>query len=253
VRSRGGRAVAAALAVAGALGLAAPAVSQDEAIRKGRQIYVRSCISCHGPEGEGVADFGPPVGATGIRGAGPSLRGVGAAAADLYLTTGYMPLGEPDQAPARKKSPFTRDQIDALVAYIESLGPGPPIPDVRPGAGNLREGMLAFTEYCAGCHQIVGEGGLVVGGVAPALGSATPTQIGEAIRIGPYLMPRFGRELIDDRTVNSIARYIEFASNPPDEGGWGIGHIGPITEGLVAWLLAGGVLVLVARLIGRTS
>ena len=52
--------------------------------------------------------------------------------------------------------------------------------------------------------------------------------------------------------MDSIARYVtEVGQSPPDRGGWGIGNIGPIPEGLIAFFLLGGVLVLVARGIGE--
>ena len=50
----------------------------------GQQLYGRYCLQCHGPLGVGQR---PPS-----RTIGPSLRGVGALAADFYLSTGYMPL-----------------------------------------------------------------------------------------------------------------------------------------------------------------
>jgi ubiquinol-cytochrome c reductase cytochrome c subunit len=100
----------------------------------------------------------------------------------------------------------------------------------------------------------MGAGGIAPGLVAPPLNDATPRQIGEAIRVGPYLMPRFSSRRLTDRQVASVARYItEVAQHPPDRGGWGIGHIGPVPEGLVAFLLAGSALLLVARLIGERT
>jgi ubiquinol-cytochrome c reductase cytochrome c subunit len=36
-------------------------------------------------------------------------------------------------------------------------------------------------------------------------------------------------------------------------GGWGIGNIGPVPEGLVAWLLAGTALLIVVRLLGERN
>jgi ubiquinol-cytochrome c reductase cytochrome c subunit len=51
--------------------------------------------------------------------------------------------------------------------------------------------------------------------------------------------------------VDSIARYVQTTQHPDDAGGWGIGHIGPVPEGMVAWLLAGAALLIVARLIGE--
>ncbi len=110
--------------------------------------------------------------------------------------------------------------------------------------------MEIFTESCAGCQGIGGKGGVAIGGYAPPLGEATPTEVGEAIRVGPYIMPRFSEAQITPAEVNSIARYVELTQEPEDAGGFGIGHIGPVPEGLVAWLAALAALLLVARLIG---
>jgi ubiquinol-cytochrome c reductase cytochrome c subunit len=102
--------------------------------------------------------------------------------------------------------------------------------------------------------QIAAKGGVDPEAVAPPLDDATPVQIAETIRVGPYLMPRFGPRALDDHEVDSIARYVTtYGRHPLNRGGWGIGNIRPIPEGLVAWLLAGGALLLVARVIGSRS
>jgi ubiquinol-cytochrome c reductase cytochrome c subunit len=208
---------------------------------RGRGLFVDGCSSCHG------------VDARGVPGQGPSLIGAGAAAADFYLSTGRMPLDDPNDMPLRSKPAFSRGQIDDLVAYVGSLG-GPPIPIVDPAAGDLAAGFSAFRSNCAGCHQSVARGGSVPGGVAPPLqDGVTPTQVAEAVRVGPYVMPRFSARQIDQPTLNSIARWVQTTRHPDDRGGWGIGHIGPIPEGMVAWLLAGVALLIVARLIGERA
>jgi ubiquinol-cytochrome c reductase cytochrome c subunit len=225
------------------------AASRGELVLAGRQLYVQGCISCHGKDARGVQRYGPARGVGGVRGAGPSLHGVGALAADFYLRTGYMPLGRADSQPKRGPSPYTDDQIDALVAFVASLG-GPPVPSVHPERGSISEGLRLYTENCAGCHQIAAAGGIVTGAVAPSLQRASATEIAEAVRVGPYLMPRFPKSQLPDRELDSIARYVLSTRDPDDRGGWSIGHLGPVPEGLVAWLLAGGVLVVVVRLIG---
>ena len=242
--------LAVALAV---LALAAPAAAADRStVEKGRELYVARCVSCHGIDGRGVSPTGPAVGSRDIRGAGPPLRGVGARAADFYLQTGYMPLGDPYQQPRRGKPAYPANEIDELVAYVASLG-GPGIPQPRPERGNVAEGLHLFTENCAGCHQIVGEGGVVTDVVAPDLKAATPVQIAEAVRIGPYVMPRFSERQLSDRQLDSIIAYVRQTQHPDDKGGWGIGHIGPVPEGIVAWLLAGMALLLAARAIGSRA
>jgi ubiquinol-cytochrome c reductase cytochrome c subunit len=76
-------------------------------------------------------------------------------------------------------------------------------------------------------------------------------QIAEAVRIGPYLMPRFSTRQISDRELNSIIRYVVAMRHPDNRGGWGIGNIGPIPEGLVAWWIAGPLLVLSCLAVAR--
>jgi ubiquinol-cytochrome c reductase cytochrome c subunit len=125
---------------------------------------------------------------------------------------------------------------------------------VRPSAGDVTLGQQLFADNCSGCHQIMGEGGMTTGAFVPDLKQATPTQIGEAIRIGPYLMPHWNSSALDGHDVDSIARYVtQVVQQPPDQGGWGIGHVGPIPEGVVAWFLLGLSLVIVARIIGERT
>jgi ubiquinol-cytochrome c reductase cytochrome c subunit len=40
-------------------------------------------------------------------------------------------------------------------------------------------------------------------------------------------------------------------NHPDNRGGWGIGNIGPIPEGLVAWWIGAPLLVLSCRMVGR--
>jgi ubiquinol-cytochrome c reductase cytochrome c subunit len=188
--------------------------------------------------------------AHGVDGVAPDLHGVGARAADFYLRTGRMPLDDPEDQPERTDSPYSRAQIDDLVAYVASLG-GPPIPAVDAGAGRVNHGFQLFAEHCAGCHQIVAQGGITTEGVVPDLQQASPTDVAEAVRVGPYVMPKFDH--LSEQEVDDLAAYVTYTRDPEDRGGWGIGHIGPIPEGMVAWLLAGAALLLAIRLIGERT
>jgi len=69
--------------------------------------------------------------------------------------------------------------------------------------------------------------------------------------MGPYLMPHFDTEQIDQHALDSIARYVVWTRHPLNAGGWGIYNIGPIPEGIVAWFIGLAALVIVARLIGE--
>ena len=208
-------------------------------VQTGRQLYIEGCSDCHGFDAQGTN-------------VAPSLRGVGAEAADFFLRTGRMPMADPGQEPMRGPLTYSLAQIRALDAYVGSLG-GPPIPKVDPAAGNLASGQKLFAEFCMGCHQAVAKGGVMTGATPPPLVAATPTEVAEAIRVGPFLMPNFSEQQISDGEVNDIARYVEYVAHPPNRGGWGIGDIGPIPEGMVTWFLALPALIIVIRLIGERT
>ena len=124
-----------------------------------------------------------------------------------------------------------------------------PAPD--PQSGDVAEGRDLFTDHCAGCHQAAAEGGILTGAKAPPLDRATPVQIAEAVRIGPYVMPKFSERDISDAELNSIVAYVQYTKNPDDAGGWGISHLGPFPEGMITWFLAAVVLVATCLAIGK--
>jgi ubiquinol-cytochrome c reductase cytochrome c subunit len=252
-----------AVVLLGLLVAAAPAHAQPPAgiarpgnenalspIQLGAALYAGNCATCHGIGGRGIYRRGARAGAGGVHGLGPSLRDAGAQGADFYLRTGYMPLGEPDEQPKRGRVQFSEREVRALIAYIASLGNGPTVPAPQPERGSLSEGLRLFTQHCAGCHQVVGQGGVATGARVPPLGDATAVQIAEAVRIGPYLMPRFSERDITPAQLDSIVRYVQLTQHPPNRGGWGIGNIGPFPEGMVTWLLAAVALVATCTVIG---
>ena len=256
-----------ATALAAGLLLALPAAARAEPIQQGLvlprlpaatplaelgyQLYAGNCATCHGADGRGIVT--PALGAGGQKGQGPSLRGVGALAADFYLRTGYMPLSRVGIQPSRSTPLFDEHQIRALVAYVASLGGGPSVPTPDPARGSVSRGQRLFADHCSGCHQIAGAGGYVTGAVAPSLEAATPVQIAEAVRIGPFVMPTFPESQISARDLDSIVAYVQEAKHPQDRGGWALGHVGPVPEGLVTWLLATAALVAACLVIGRRN
>jgi len=205
--------------------------------KTGAALYAANCAKCHGPNGEGYT--------------GPKLLGTGALAADFYLRSGAMPLARVGEQPAPSRVLFSELELRALIRYVAGLGGGPPVPTPHPERGSLSRGLKLFTDHCAGCHQVVAEGGFVTGARVPPLESATPRQIAEAVRIGPYLMPKFSERAITPRELDSIVRYVEYAKHPDDRGGWALGEIGPVPEGMVAWLVAVVVLVGTCLVIGK--
>lgn len=211
----------------------------------GAQLYAGNCASCHGVAGEGISQ--PRIGAGGVLGQGPPLHGVGALAADFYLRTGYMPLASPHSEPEDLQQGnrvlLSDKEIRSLVAYVSSLGSGPAIPQPNPALGNLSMGQRLFASNCAGCHQVMARGGFVTGARVPELQTVPAAQIAEAVRIGPYLMPRFSTRQISDAQLNDIISYVLSARHPDNRGGWSIGNVGPIPEGLVTWWIAAPLII----------
>jgi ubiquinol-cytochrome c reductase cytochrome c subunit len=211
------------------------APSGSDLVEQGRELYLTSCASCHSVDGRGTKQ-------------GPKLIGVGAASADFQLTTGRMPLTDPSVQAVRKPPAFNRKEIEALVAYVASLGPGPRIPNVDPSKGDLAKGGELYRLNCAACHSSTGVGGaLSYGRDAPSLGEATGVQIAEAMRTGPGQMPVFGPDTFDQKQVNGIVRYVRYLRDPEDPGGFSLGRIGPIPEGLVALVVGLGALMIISR------
>lgn len=220
-------------------GSAAGSAASNEQIGMGRELYLAGCSSCHGLQGEGGNQA-------------PSLIGVGEAAVNFQLSTGRMPLAKPEAQTERHTPKYTQTQIDQIAAYIGSLAPGPQVPNANTltNGANIAEGGTLFRTNCAQCHQAAGQGGaLSYGKHAPNLGEATPTQIFEAVRTGPESMPVFGEGQLSDKQVASIIKYVNFVTDPKDPSN-GIGHYGPVPEGLVAIIIGLGGLVIATLWIG---
>ena len=216
----------------------------------GQVLYDQHCESCHG--------------AGGVGGRGPELLDVGPAAVDFFLSTGRMPLSSPGSEPQSHQPYFNAAQIADIVAYVNSLDvahgtPGPAVPTVTPACASetaecptLSEGDQLFLLNCAQCHDASGAGGMLSHGyVVPSLGQATPTQIAEAVRVGPRPMPNFGPGQLTDQQVSAIADYVFHSSTTSGPGGLGIAHFGPVPEGFVAIIFGLGALLVIARLIGN--
>jgi ubiquinol-cytochrome c reductase cytochrome c subunit len=216
----------------------------------GAQLFAGNCASCHGSLGQGISSPRPNTGAGDITGLGPDLRGVGALAPDFYLRTGRMPLSTPYERPERHPPFFSDREIRAINSYVASLKKGPAIPHPNSHGQSLARGLHLFTENCAGCHQVAGQGGYVTDTKVPVLQHATPREIAEAVRIGPYVMPSFDKHDISNHDLNAIVAYVRHLRHPDDAGGLPIGRIGPVPEGMVAWAVAGFVLVGVCALLG---
>ncbi|MDQ1396739.1 MAG: ubiquinol-cytochrome c reductase cytochrome c subunit, partial [Acidimicrobiaceae bacterium] len=159
------------------------------------------------------------------------------------------------QAKTERHQPaYPPEMITALDAYAGELAAGgPDIPTIDLAAADLPSGGELFRLQCAACHAWAGDGGALLHREAPALHAATPTQIGEAIRVGPGTMPGFGFAAISEQDLNSVVAYVRYLDHPKDRGGQPLWHLGPVAEGGVAWLIGMTLLVLATRWIGERS
>jgi len=208
-----------------------------------RSVFLSDCAFCHGVTGEGTDN-------------GPSLKGVGAAAIDYWVSTGRMPL-PPNHHGARierKQPKYPPAEIAALVTYVSELtGGGPSIPHVSTANVNLGQGGVLYRLNCAACHAWAGTGGALQERAAPSLFAATPTQIAEAVRTGPEPMPAFGEAALDRAQLDDVVAYVRALDHPDNRGGNPLGHAGPLAEGAVAIVLGLGLLLLATRLIGTRT
>ncbi|MGW2743579.1 cytochrome bc1 complex diheme cytochrome c subunit [Streptomyces sp. NPDC001450] len=214
--------------------------SQSLTIKEGKKLYEVGCASCHGTGGQGSSD-------------GPSLVGVGAAAVDFQVGTGRMPAAT-SQGPqvVKKKNIYTQAQIDQLAAYVASLGAGPEVPTKEQygleGADIAKGGEL-FRTNCAQCHNFTGKGGaLTKGKFAPDLTGVDPKHIYEAMQTGPQNMPSFPDTTLSEKNKKDVIAYLNAINSSETEqpGGMELGGLGPVTEGLFAWVFGLGALIAVA-------
>lgn len=222
-----------------AVGEAAAGSPPPDLVAQGAELYAVACTSCHAPDGRGV------------EGRGPSLEEAGAASADFYLTSGRMPMDDPKGQTQRKPPAYPPEEIEALVAFVTTLGEGPAIPALDPRNGDLADGQQLYTANCAACHNSAGSGGALGQSIyAPAVTDASLLQVAEATRIGPGAMPVFGPGTLDDEALTSIQRYVGYLKDPVDPGGAPLGRLGPVPEGAVAWVVGVGSLIVIARWLG---
>ena len=219
-------------------------------IELGRKLFAEGCSSCHGMNADGGQQ---PDGTQ----SGPSLIGVGAAAVDFQVGTGRMPL-QANGAQAKPGTPsYTQDEISALAAYIASLGPGPAIPDASTYDSTDADVVLGgqlFRANCAACHNFAGSGGALTWGKrAPAIVNTEPRHIYEAMLTGPANMPVFPDSTLRPADKRAIIAYVRTLHDAPNPGGLDLGRVGPVTEGLVFWVVGIGALILTAVWLGAKA
>lgn len=227
-----------------ATAFAEQAPASESQIAQGHKLFIANCATCHGLNGEGTQYA-------------PSLVGAGAASADFQLSSGRMPLRMNGPQALYKPPQYTKDEMAAIVAYVASLGPGPAIPEEKylTPDGDLVLGAELFKVNCAACHNVAGAGGaLTEGKFAPRIINMPPVRIYEAMLTGPQSMPIFNDASITPEQKRDIITYLHYLSTQPSPGGFGLGSLGPVAEGLFAWVfLVGGITAFAVWIAARSD
>jgi ubiquinol-cytochrome c reductase cytochrome c subunit len=202
-------------------------------VAEGKQLYETYCINCHGVNAQGVPDRGP------------SLVGVGSGAVEFQVDTGRMPLARQEAQAERKPPQLDHSQAQQIGAYIQALGGGPQLAgDAKLDGGDAARGGELFRINCSSCHTFGGGGGALSSGkYAPSVEESSPRDIYLAMLTGPQNMPVFGDNQLTPDEKRDVIAYVQLLQSDPDPGGWGLGRLGPVTEGLAIFLI--GMVVLV--------
>lgn len=237
--------LALALLLTGGLYAAATATNQAKAessstytatdVSDGQKLFLSNCATCHGQNAEGTVD-------------GPSLIGVGAAAVDFQVGTGRMPMQMQGTQAQVKPQQFNEEQTRQLAAYVSSLGAGPSVPEseyLDVAQGDAANGAKVFLANCAMCHNAAGAGGaLTRGKFAPTLMGVSEQHIYEAMETGPQNMPVFNDANITPDEKRDVITYLKTQEVNASPGGFKIGSLGPVAEGLLIWTLGLGIVLI---------
>lgn len=199
-------------------GPAAAAAAPD-----GHELYQRNCAACHGSDGHG--GVGVPL----------ALPDFQYQVSDRYLASTIR-----HGRPGRVMPAFDRlsdEEVQAIVAYVRSLGPGRPVTHGDSEAvvqGDPRHGEQLYTKHCSGCHGPHGGGGEGTGVtfsrprglpiMPPALNNpgflaaASDRMIKAALMNGREGTPMrsFLKQGLSERDIDDLVAYVRsFEKRPP--------------------------------------
>jgi ubiquinol-cytochrome c reductase cytochrome c subunit len=213
-----------------------------EDVEQGESLFLANCSTCHGLDAQGTD-------------AGPSLIGVGAAAVDFQVGTGRMPMQMQGPQAQKKPQQFNEEQTSQLAAYVASLGAGPAVPEdeyLDVSEGDAANGSKVFLANCAMCHNAAGAGGaLTRGKFAPSLMGVEENHIYEAMQTGPQNMPVFNDANITPEEKRDVITYLKTVETNTDPGGFGLGSLGPVSEGLFIWTI--GLMIIIGFTVWLTT
>lgn len=219
-------------------------MTATETIAEGEALFNANCATCHGMDAVGSDN-------------GPSLIGVGAASVHFQVGTGRMPMQMNGPQAQVKPVQFTEEQTLQMSAYVASLAPGPAIPDAQytQADGDAAHGAELFRINCAMCTTwplpVV---------PSPRVSSrrsfrrSTPsTSTSHADRPAEHagLQRHEPHAAGQGRHHHAISWMTE---NTNMVGGYNLGGVGPVAEGLFIWVFGiGGAVAFAIWLTSRPN
>ncbi len=228
-------------------GAAQPGQDAAEALRRGEELYAIHCGGCHGVDGRGgetIAGLDAPP----LR---PDMNDrVTISYARLVMDTGRMPpAGDPEDNRIRDIQLEEDERADILLFMTDRFGLEGDIED--PGTGDVSAGLQVYAANCAQCHGASGAGGVAGGGAwTPRVNNLSSQTLADAIRTGPFQMPRFDEQQITDQEIADIAAFLHQVEQ---EGGTLLfpGELNPVFASGFGAGLAAVILVLLLVIAGK--
>ena len=101
-----------------------------------------------------------------------------------------------------------------------------------------------FRTNCSACHNFEGAGGALPNGkYAPSLVGVSNLHLYEAMITGPQQMPVFSDQVLTPDDKRAIIGYLNTLHAKPNQGGLALGGLGPVSEGLWAWIIGLGSII----------
>jgi ubiquinol-cytochrome c reductase cytochrome c subunit len=185
----------------------------------GAALFAQHCAVCHGDRGQGVNAI--------VSMAGPDIQ----AEHDQGQVLTAVEVG-PSHMPSFSRV-LSVHEMRAVSDFVVQK-----IAVIPLSGGDASHGGILYRTYCAACHRTAVRGGALAfsGSNAPDLSEKSPAIIAGAIRSGPGPMPSFPASVLDDKELASIVDYVQTVQHPPNPGGRPMHWIGPVAEGLAAWV-----------------
>ena len=160
-----------------------------------------------------------------------------------------MPLARPGVQAPRKKVIYSPDEINALAAYVASLGPGPAIPsysDYNTRTSTTPRSPAAASSSAPTARRATTSPRPVArcpAASTPLARGVSDKHIYEAMLTGPQQMPVFSDAVLKPDEKRDVIAYVKSLQSSPNYGGNTLGSLGPVTEGLAGWVIGIGLLV----------